>query len=212
MTLATDSVVDLLRADILDGVFSPGDRLIEVQLGERYSTGRASVRAALMQLESEVLVDRQANRGAVVHRISVAEAIQITEARVVLETLIAARAARHADTDDLAALEAIIDDMRDAVEHDNAAEYSNLNRQFHENLRSISRHTVASDLVHNLRNRGVQNQFRLSLMPGRQVESLEQHIAIADAIAASDEEAAAVAMNDHLFSVIEVLNRWGDAP
>lgn len=207
----TQTVVDQLRTDILSGVFSPGERLIEVDLSEKYSCGRAAIRSALVQLESEVLVDRKANRGAVVRRIPVTEAIEITEARALLESLIAGRAARHADSGDAEALRRIIDEMRVAVDSDDATTYSLLNRRLHMTFQDIGQHTVARDLVRNLRNRGVQNQFRFAMMPGRQKVSLEQHAAIVDAVVKGDEEAASQAMIDHLNSVIDVLSRWGDS-
>lgn len=208
---SNESHVDQLRNDILNGVFAPGERLIEIDLAERYSCGRGAIRAALVQLESEVLIDRKANRGAVVHRIDVAEAIEITEARAALESLIAGRAARNSTTRDAAALRRIINDMRIAVAGDDAPGYSQLNRRLHETLQTVSGHKVAHGLVANLRNRGLQNQFRLSMMPGRQEVSLEQHAAIVEAVVAGDEEAAAAAMSKHLSSVIEVLERWSVA-
>jgi DNA-binding GntR family transcriptional regulator len=206
-----DSVTEELRSDILGGVFMPGERLIELQLSERYDCGRAAVREALVQLESEGLVERQANRGAIVRRVSIAEAIEITEARSALESLIAARATRRATDDDKTELKEIVADMRDAVANDDAVRYSNLNLQLHHKLRTMSQHRVANEMVENLRNRAVQNQYRLSLMPGRQAVSLEQHAAIVDAVVAADEEAAAAAMTTHLSSVIDVLSQWGDA-
>lgn len=207
----TDSVTEGLRSDILGGVFMPGERLIELQLSERYECGRAAVREALVQLESEGLVERQANRGAIVRRVSIAEAIEITEARSALESLITARATRRATDEDKTELKQIIADMRDAVEGDEAVRYSDLNLQLHHKLRTMSEHRVANEMVENLRNRAVQNQYRLSLMPGRQAVSLEQHAAIVDAVVSGDEAAAAVAMTAHLSSVIDVLSQWGDA-
>ncbi len=67
--------------------------------------------------------------------------------------------------------------------------YSELNRTLHAELARISAHKVAESLVDNLRHRGLQNQFRLSVMPGRQAVSLEQHAAIVAAIVAGDEQA-----------------------
>lgn len=206
-----DSVTDELRADILGGVFMPGERLIELQLSERYDCGRAAVREALVQLESEGLVERQANRGAIVRRVSINEAIEITEARSALESLITARAARKATDADKVQLKEIIAEMRSAVANDDAARYSDLNLRLHQKLRTMSQHVVANEMVENLRNRAVQNQYRLALMPGRQAVSLEQHAAIVDAVVGADEEAAAAAMTAHLSSVIDVLGQWGDA-
>jgi DNA-binding GntR family transcriptional regulator len=206
------SVVEELRADILESVFMPGERLVELSLCERYDCGRAAVRAALLQLESEGIVERQANRGAVVRRVTVAEAIEMTEARSALESLVAARAARNANDEEVEELQGIVEEMRDAVANDDAPRYSGLNKALHRRIREISRHTVAAEILENLRNRAVQNQYRLAMVPDRQKVSLEQHAAIVDAIAKHDEEAAAEAMGDHLMSVIEVLGRWGDAP
>ena len=206
----TDSITDELRRDILNGRFEPGDRLLEVPLAEHYDCGRAAVRSALVELTSEGLVEREANRGATVRRISITEAIQITEARAALEGLIAAQAARHASADDREELHGIIADMRAAVGDDRSRDYSELNARFHRRLREMSGHVIASQLVANLRNRAAHHQYRLALMPGRPSESVEQHAAIADAVIAGDESAAATAMQDHLRSVIEVLNRWGD--
>lgn len=202
------SVVDQLRSDVLDSVFMPGERLIELDLCDRYTSSRATVRAALFQLESEGLVERQANRGAVVRRVGVAEAIEITEARAVLESLVAARAARYVTGDEADGLRQIIEQMRLAVDEDDAPSYSGLNKDLHRRLREISRHSVAAEILENLRNRAVQNQYRLAMMPGRQAESFEQHAAIVEAVAAHDEETAAAAMEKHMLSVIDVLARW----
>ncbi|HEX6418489.1 MAG TPA: GntR family transcriptional regulator [Acidimicrobiales bacterium] len=201
-------VADRLRDDILEGVFPPGERLIELQLTERYGVGRAAIRAALVELDAEGLVQREANRGATVRRISVAEAVEITEARAALEGLVAGLAAQRATEADRDELRGLIAAMREAVDDDDKLGYSKLNRALHAALRRIARHRVADDLVANLRNRAAHHQFRLALMPGRAVESLAQHGAIVDAVVAGDAPAAEQAMRAHLASVIDVLRQW----
>ena len=108
-------------------------------------------------------------------------------------------------------LRQVVADMRAASPTRMRLGYSELNRMVHRRLREISRHTVASDLVHNLRNRAVSHQYRLAMMPGRPSESLQQHAAIVEAVVAGDEQAASAAMSAHLDSVVAVLRRWGDA-
>lgn len=206
-----DTVTNDLRNDILSGVFEPGDRLLETPLSEHYQCGRAAIRAALIALVAEGLVEHEANRGATVRRISVHEAIQITEARLALESLIAAQAARHATADDRAELEQVIEDMRAAVTSDDGQRYSELNRILHRRLREVSGHDIAAELVANLRNRAAHHQYRLAVMPGRSAISLEQHANIVAAVVAGDERGAADAMAAHLGSVIDVLQSWGDA-
>jgi DNA-binding GntR family transcriptional regulator len=207
-----DEVTHLLRNDILQGTYQPGDRLIELALAERYIAGRATIRSALVELATEGLVDREANRGASVRKLRLEEAIQITEARSALESLIAAAAAHSADDDERDELRMLELRMRDAVEREAWIEYSDLNAVLHRRIREISRHEVAGDLVAMLRNRSARHQYRLALMPGRPLESLEQHAAIIRAIVRGDAAGASAAMAAHLLSVIDVLRHWDADP
>lgn len=201
-------VADRLRDDILQGAFPPGERLIELQLTERYGVGRAAIRAALVELDAEGLVQREANRGATVRRITVGDAVEITEARAALEGLIARLAAERATADERDELQTLMADMTRAVAQDDKLRYSKLNRVLHAALRRIARHRVADDLVANLRNRAAHHQFRLALMPGRAAVSLGQHRAIVEAVVAGDGPAAETAMREHLASVTDVLRQW----
>jgi DNA-binding GntR family transcriptional regulator len=204
------SVTSALRKDILNDVFPAGSRLVEVVLSERYKVSRAAVRAALLELSSEGLVVREANRGATVRRISVEEAVEITEARGALEGLIAAYAARNVTESESAGLLQVLALMRIAVDDEDIIEYGQLNVRLHQLLRQAARHSVAADLVDNLKNRAVHHQFRLSMVPGRQTESLAQHEAIVAAVISHDEAAATEAMVAHLNSVASVLRRWAE--
>lgn len=209
-SMSEGTVTDRLRDAVISAEFSPGERLMELQLAERFGVGRAAVRSALVELEKEGLIGREANRGATVRRLTLDEAIQITEARSVLEALIAARAAREATRDERDELQRIVDQMHKVVAAERFLEYSDLNGLLHRQLREISRHDVARDLVENLRNRAAHHQFRLALMPNRPAESLRQHQAIVDAVVRGDEAGAAKAMTDHLASVVDVLRRWAE--
>jgi DNA-binding GntR family transcriptional regulator len=204
------TVTDQLRDEILDGVFPPGERLVELNLSQRYGVGRAAIRAALVELDTEGLVDRAANRGATVRRISLDEAIEIAEARGLLEGLVARYAATNATETERIELHSMIDDMTTAVEGGDQLAYSKLNARLHRRLREISRHDIANELVANLRNRAAHHQYRLALMPGRSDISLPQHAAIVDAVVRGDPEAAEEAMHQHLASVAEVLHQWAE--
>ena len=91
-TQPAESVTNRLRQDVLRGDFEPGTRLIEAQLTERYGTGRDAIRAAILELDKEGLITREANRGATVRELTLEEAISIYEARAALEGLLAQRA------------------------------------------------------------------------------------------------------------------------
>lgn len=205
------NATERLRSDILEGVFAPGERLTEKALVDRYSVGRSAIRSALVELRSDGLVDIEANRGAVVRRITINEAIEIAEARKVLEGLIAGRAAVSDDSSARQSLTGMVEEMREAVSTGDSSRYSALNRHLHSRIWEIGGHTVAKDLVASLRDRSAHHQFRLAVMPGRSEESLEQHAAIVDAIVAGHADAAEAAMSDHLASVIDVLRQWSNS-
>ncbi|NKZ04699.1 GntR family transcriptional regulator [Actinomadura latina] len=194
-----------IREAILRGEFVPNQRLIEADLSERFAASRASVRAALADLANEGLIERVQNRGARVRAVSLAEAVEISEVRMVVEGLCAAKAAERATAADAAGLREIGDAMRSAVESGDVLGYSRLNERLHRRVREISGQRTAADVLERLRAQNVRHQFRLAMHPGRPQASLPQHLAIIDAIAAGDPDAAERAARDHLRSVIETL-------
>lgn len=201
-------VTEQLRGDLLSGEFPPGTRLVEKQLTDRYGVGRAAIRSAIVELSTEGLVEHEVNRGATVRRIPVDVAIEIAEARAVLEGLLSRRAAEHATEEERRELEQVISDMESAVAMGDQTAYSELNRLLHRRIREISRHSIAGELVANLRHRGAHQEFQLSMQPGRSTVSLPQHRAIVDAIVRGDPDAAEQAMFAHLQSVRDALRAW----
>jgi DNA-binding GntR family transcriptional regulator len=198
-------VTAALRAAILAGEYAPKQRLVEVDLCERFGTSRFVLRAALQELAAQGLVEFQRNRGARIREVSLPEAIEITEIRTLLEGLLAARAAERVTTSESAALRQVVKDMRTAVGTSELLAYSELNGRLHSLIRDLADHQTASRLLRQLRDQTLRHQFSLSLVPGRPAVSLPQHEAIVAAIVARDPERAEQAMQSHLQSVIEAL-------
>jgi DNA-binding GntR family transcriptional regulator len=197
------AVTEALRAAILAGEYAPRQRLVEIDLCERFGTSRFILRSALQELAAQGLVEFQRNRGARVRDVSLAEAIEITEVRILLEGLLAARAAERVGKSDAALLRNLVKDMRTAVKKSELLVYSELNARLHSAIRDIAAHETASRLLRQLRDQTVRHQFTLSLVPGRPAVSLPQHEAIVAAITAREPERAEQAMHQHLQSVIE---------
>ncbi len=197
------AVTEALRAAILAGEYAPQQRLVEIDLCERFGTSRFILRTALQQLAAQGLVEFQRNRGARVREVSFAEAIEITEVRILLEGMLAARAAERVTKSDVAKLRTVVKDMRTAVEKSELLTYSGLNARLHVAIRDIAAHETASRVLRQLRDQTVRHQFSLSLVPGRSAVSLPQHEAIVAAISSRDAELAERAMHGHLQSVIE---------
>jgi DNA-binding GntR family transcriptional regulator len=198
-------IVDGIRAAIADGEFVPDQRLVEADLSERFGASRASVRTALVQLTSEGLVERVQNRGARVRAISLAEAIEMTEVRMALEGLCAAKAAERLTDDDRGQLRDIGSAMREAVAAGDLLAYSEQNKELHALIRALGGQATARAILERLRGQNVRHQFQLAMQPGRAAASLPQHLEIIEALCAGDPDAAEAAMRRHLRSVIDTL-------
>src|SRR3954471_16667990 len=130
-------VVEAIRDAIVNGDFAPRQRLVEADLSEQFGASRAAVRTALVQLTSEGLVERVQNRGARVRAVSLAEAIEITEVRMAVEGLCAAKAAQRLTDDDRERLRGIGTAMQQAVASGDLLGYSELNKQLHALIRAL---------------------------------------------------------------------------
>ncbi|MEU4479035.1 GntR family transcriptional regulator [Micromonospora sp. NPDC023966] len=195
-----------LREAIASGEFVPGQRLIEADLVSLLGASRNAVRLALDALVAEGLVERIPNRGARVRAVSTAEAVAITECRMALEGLIAAKAAQYATDAEVAELCASVGRMREAVQAGELMRYSALIQELHQLIRQAARQRTAAALIERLQAQIVRHQFRLSLRPGRPQVSLAGLTAVVEAITARDPEAAEAAAWTHLSSVIAALS------
>lgn len=205
MTAGGTDVVEAIRDAIVRGEFVPNQRLVESDLSEQFDASRASVRSALLELTNEGLVERVQNRGARVRAVSLDEAVEISEVRMVVEGLCASKAAERVTDAEARELATIGEDMREAVSGGDVLGYSGLNQQLHGRLREISGQHTATSVLERLRAQSVRHQFRLAMHPGRPHVSLPEHLAIIDAVCARDGEAAERAMRAHLSSVIGAL-------
>lgn len=109
-----------LRDAILDGLFKPGEKLLEAELCRQMGVSRTSVREALRQLEAERLVTIIPNRGPSVAQLSWSEAEAIYDARELLEGEAAARFAEQATAMEIAEARAALANFDRAVTLDDA--------------------------------------------------------------------------------------------
>ncbi|GHG95034.1 GntR family transcriptional regulator [Streptomyces rubradiris] len=202
---AKQYALERLRKAILRGEMAPAQRLVENELAETYGVTRASMRAALLELTSEGLVERIRNRGSRVRVVTVEEAVEITECRMVLEGLCAAKAATEADDAQLDELTGLGEAMAKAVADGDPVTYSELNHDLHALIRDISGQHTAVGLLERLNAQLVRHRFQLALRPGRPQQSLSEHLAVIEAIRARDPQAAETAVRAHLSSVIDAL-------
>jgi DNA-binding GntR family transcriptional regulator len=199
------AAAERLRQAILAGDMAPGQRLVEEELAGMLAVTRASLRAALFDLTAEGLVERIKNRGARVRAVTLDEAIAITECRMALEGLCAAKAAELVTEPQAARLRELGEAMERSIADGEPLKYSALNHELHRLIREISAQTVAADMLERLNGQLVRHQFRLSLRPGRPQASLPEHLAMISAIVGRRPAEAEEATRRHLRSVITAL-------
>ncbi|MGY1704548.1 GntR family transcriptional regulator [Geodermatophilus sp. SYSU D00697] len=194
-----------LREAITRGDMPPGHRLVEADLAEAFGVSRSAVRLAIDALIAEGLVERIPNRGARVRTVSVAEAIEITECRMVLEGLLAAKAAERVTEAEVDRLRAQCDRMQQALADGDLLGYSALVAQLHSLIRDAAEQPTAARLIERLQAQIVRHQFQLSLRPGRARQSSAELHRVVEAIVDRDPHAAEAAARSHFESVVAAL-------
>jgi DNA-binding GntR family transcriptional regulator len=182
--------------DAIDhGTYRPGDRLVEIELAERFRVSRTPIREALQRLETQSLLARE-GRSLIVASLDHNQTAELYVVRGELEGLAARLAARHATPEEVRVL-------REMVEADNAligdtSALARNNRRFHKqvHLASHNRYLVQQlDLVY----RSMALMATTSLAAeGRGEIAQAEHARIVDRIAARDEEGADEALREHI--------------
>ena len=204
---APDTNYEKLRAAIVRGEIAPNSRLVESDVVMSFHMTRAAVRNALIRLEQEGLVVREPHRGARVRQVTDVEAIEILQARAVLEGLAVRLTAERIDETGAERLRESLARHRALLESGDLLGASDANADLHAALLELSGHSTAQRLIHGLNSQTVRYQYRTILIAGRPAASQAEHAAIVEAVIAREPEKAEDAMRRHLFNVADALER-----
>ena len=200
----TEQAYQAIKEKVITLYFLPGQYLNEQAICELLHLGRTPVHQALQRLQVEGLVDIVPRKGVIIQPDSIGRILEILDARLVVETEIARKAAEMAEPDDIAALQAILDRHAQG-EHGGGAidAFVECDRAFHVKISETSRNHVLGDFARVLHERSTRSWY-LHLWQTLDTEASDrQHRAIVAAIRAGDGEAAAGAMREHLMSLRE---------
>ncbi len=177
------------------GVYKPGDRLVESDLAEKFGMSRTPVREALQRLETQSLLARD-GRSLIVNSLDHNQMAELYVVRSELEGLAARLAARHATVEEVRVLSDMVE--ADQARVNDPSALARTNRRFHKqiHLASHNRYLVQQlDLVH----RSMALMATTSIaVEGRGEDTLVEHQAIVDAIAAGDGDGAYEALRAHI--------------
>jgi len=190
-------IYNRLREEILDTTLKPGAAIFEQDLARRYGVSKSPIRDALLRLKEQDLVEVQPRRGYRVRPISITEAGEMYEMRLLYERACILRAIDHASPEDIARLRDIC--SRPATESVNA--WTAHNKEFHIALAASSGNArlfkAASELIDQFDRFTHVSVERLS-WPLEFSKLIEEHGAIVDAIEAHDRRAAQRLIKRHI--------------
>ena len=140
-------IYDTLESLIVERTLRPGEHLSEVELASEFGTSRNPVREALQLLQSNGWVDLKPRQGAFVHCPTVREVDEVFAVRRVLEVEAAQQAAADPSAADIERLRQILDEGRDAIQHEGASAVVAANSKFHHELTRMADNRVLAGLV-----------------------------------------------------------------
>jgi GntR family transcriptional repressor for pyruvate dehydrogenase complex len=208
-----EQVAAQIAAQIGEGFWRPGDRLpAESELCTTLRIGRSTLREALKSLAYVGMVQMRPGEGTYVldnaqgladrirtHGIlkSEKELQDVSEARLILETELAAIAAERLEPGDLQKLEEILKAMKQALEG-NGEDYATLDVDFHFAIAKSSKNQLLYELLTPIRN--VLQDFiaRSQSLPGIKDKAHEHHAKIVAALRQRNPEKARREMRAHL--------------
>lgn len=223
-----EQVAAQLAEQIQQGRWKPGDKLpSESELCTTLHIGRSTLREALKSLAFVGLVQMRPGEGTYVldgtdvlaDRIRANGVLQtekglrdVSEARLTVETELAALAAERADREDIGRIAEILQLMKDSLAGNgtaNGREYAALDVDFHLAIAKASKNQVLYELL--LAIRGMLQEFiaKSQELPGIKQNAQDHHGKIYNAIRERNPEKARRAMRAHLQTCDKAFNLLG---
>lgn len=193
-----DEVYAVLQQAIMDGTIAPDERMNAGELARRFDVSPTPVREALARLEADGLVEKHPLKGyRTTDLLREQELIDLFELRLLLEPGSAAKAADRRSA-------AEVDDLRNEIELARSAigepdAYSVLSQhdvRLHDKVFVAARNDTVR--LAYARTHCHLHTFRLAYTGSYVSDTVEEHAAIAEAIAAGDPTAAEAAMRRHI--------------
>ncbi len=200
-----DEISAALTLAIHQHRIAPGTKLGEDELADIYGVSRTIIRAALLSLSHQQLVEIHRNRGAFVAQPSLREAREVFEARELIEPRTAHSAAARATADDIKRLHHHINNEHAALAKADKGAALHLSGLFHIEIARIADQTTIAGFVEALIAR---SSLIIALYWRRESALCEKHAhhALVEAIAAGDGTLAEELMRSHLLDLHSALD------
>jgi len=187
-----------LRRRILNNEFVAGERLIEANLAAEFGVSRTTLRAALMELKNDRLVEFLPRRGCSVARMSRAEVEDACFARYLLESGAACEDRAVIDDNLIASLEKELDAMAESADAGDLAGIVECDTRLHGLLVEAGGRARLTELWHALDGQmGALMRSSLEFQGSDLSEVVARHRTLIDDVATRDRVLIAAAIKNH---------------
>ncbi|MCW5635304.1 MAG: GntR family transcriptional regulator [Rubrivivax sp.] len=192
-----DEIYEKIYVAILEHRLHPGTKLVEERLAEIFGVSRARIREVLARLAHEQVVDIVPQRGAYVAKPTIEQALDVFEARRLIEPAVLRRLIENLTPEKLARLRAHAELEVDARRRDDKRAVIRLSGEFHSLAAELAGNTA---LARSMRELSVLTCLMIFLYDAPTSTSCraDEHAQIIDAIGKRDAPRAERLMLEHL--------------
>jgi len=203
---SVETVFDHLYQEIVSMRLLPGTKISEAEIASMFAISRQPVRDAFSRLENLDLLLIRPQKATEVKRFSTAAITTARFVRASVESEVLRRAARACKQDDADLLERRLVEQHQAVVDDNHDLFRSLDYDFHKALCAVAEVEYAFDVIAREKAK-VDRLCVLGLSHNERLDQLlDDHTAIARAIANNDESGAVDAGMMHLSRLDATIN------
>jgi DNA-binding GntR family transcriptional regulator len=192
-----NKVFKYIKSQIINGVYGPGDSLLESKLADELGVSRTPIREAIRLLELEGLVETTAKKGATVLGISRKDVQDIYAIRQLVEGLAARWATSRLTPPEIKELQKTFDLMEFFAQKQDAEEIAELDNKFHHIIYEASGSKILKLTLGNLHQYVQMARVKSLQIHERLPQTLEEHHAVLEAFLAKDPDAAEKALAYH---------------
>ncbi|MCF1711123.1 GntR family transcriptional regulator [Tabrizicola sp. J26] len=195
----SELVLERLRQDIIENRFMLGEKISEGNLSELYGVTKAPIRWAYSRLEGEGLIEIRPQSGTFVFRPTVDELRALCELRSALEVA-AVELAFERDRAGLAEdIRRTCVEMREALRTRAQDAYQILDSQFHLSIIGRAKSSLLEQTyISQVNGRFAALRYRFSKEEAHNANSMSEHEALRDAIAAGDRDQTVALLRAHI--------------
>lgn len=202
-------VYEAVRNQILTGSIPPSGRIVENQYAKQINTSRTPVREALHMLEMEGLLESIPRVGYRVKQMRRDEIDEITEIRIVNETLAARWAIERITPKELDALNTNLRVSEAEIRNGNPRSFVDRDAEFHEILVGASGSNRLLELCQLLRRHMLRYRIETLYLPEIGLGGIAWHHRIVECLRKKDEEQIGTVLRGHLEEAKRMILTYG---